>query len=672
MADPLIQVGNNAATAVQNPYAAVGTDPNADQFNAALANGTATPSSTTPTVMQPNQAFNNTPIPVPTPTSPDPSEGLVAGAQQTSKSLQDYITELTPPPTTLDTQNQGILDSIATLTGQDTGKAQAQIDAENTSGATQDAKDLKDLNNRLLIANANYEKQFASLEVQPGVSTAIANAQQAGLRRAQAADIGLITAQIQAKQGDLTLAQSTANRAVDAKYSVIEDQLKVKLAQLQAIAPQLDKEQKTQSLALERKYNEEQQRLAEEKAQAKDNVNLALTAGITTKFVNKNGQFFDAATGQPFSNPQDFFKAAGVSSFDQAYKQGLVTDYSMDKIDEKNFVAQLAAKYPDAGIKLSDSQDAAQSKLGNSRIYKKDTYIAPPAGSGGGGLYIPGTDVSVDSAIKNILNGNATIANYNYMSKSQRDAISQGLTQNSTIVDSTMDQQVRAIIAANPGEYGNAANAIDKAFGKGTATKYDTQLKDVYLNKKNVGEAFNSDSYSPLAGSRFALEATRIAKNYVDLPAYVAASQAQVYLPRIAAAAQNPGSVGDAELLDSIVKLNTGGNAITNEQVNLITGYGSYADKLNRFQNQIKKKGGALSDQQRTELVQIAKETNDKYQKAYQPIYNQVTKQLTQAGVPKAFWTIPDLNSLTNQGNQPSQMILNGKILNLQSDGTYE
>lgn len=227
-----------------------------------------------------------------------------------------------------------------------------------------------------------------------------------------------------------------------------------------------------------------------------------------------------------------------------------------------------------------------------------------------------------------------------------------------SIVDPKTDATVQALIASNPNEWGHAAEAIDKQFGAGTATKYDSWLKAVYQNGQNINDVAQPvqvGNYSPLTGSRYALQATRIAKNFIDLPIYQATANGQVYLSRIAAASQNPGSVGDAELLDSIVKLNTSGNAVTQEQVQLITDYRSVADKLNVLKNKLGN-GGALSDSQRKELVTIAQQTFKTYKAGYQPVYNQVTKQLTEAGIPKAFWTIPDLNSLAAAGsNQPSQ-----------------
>ena len=276
MADPLIQAGNNAASNVAPDLSANANIPAGQAGSPWSLPMPSTQNSTVPTVMTPTQAFNNNPIPVPTVTSPDSSPGLVAGAMATSNTLQGNIDALTPEPTDLDRQNQGLLDSISQLTGQDTGKAQAQIDAEAASGATADKKALQDINNQIISANAAYEKQFANIGLQNGVTLDLVTGQQGALRRAQAADIGLLTARAQVMQGNLTLALETANRAVDAKYSTIEDQIKTKQAQLDALQPQLTKQQKIQALAQQKMLDDQTQALADKKQQEKDVTNLML------------------------------------------------------------------------------------------------------------------------------------------------------------------------------------------------------------------------------------------------------------------------------------------------------------------------------------------------------------------------------------------------------------
>lgn len=155
-------------------------------------------------------------------------------------------------------------------------------------------------------------------------------------------------------------------------------------------------------------------------------------------------------------------------------------------------------------------------------------------------------------------------------------------------------------------------------------------------------------AYSPLAASRFSTAANRIVSNYIKLPQYELTANGLPYLQRIDAAMKNPGAVSDQDLLDSLTKLNTAGNAISDAQVAIITNGQSWADSvgvaLNKLQN-----GGVLSDNQRQQIQKIAGAIYANYQKGYQPVYDQVTSQLKASGIPEAFWTIPDLNNLSAQ-----------------------
>lgn len=79
------------------------------------------------------------------------------------------------------------------------------------------------------------------------------------------------------------------------------------------------------------------QQLADiQKSQA--NTKLAESARVSSQFANSNGEFFNVKTGQAYATPQDFFKAAGVKDFAEAYSKGLVTDVKAPT-DNKNLPA---------------------------------------------------------------------------------------------------------------------------------------------------------------------------------------------------------------------------------------------------------------------------------------------------------------------------------------------
>ena len=61
------------------------------------------------------------------------------------------------------------------------------------------------------------------------------------MRRQQAVEIGALTSMAQALQGNITLAEKTAERAINDKYGAIEQQLGIEMAQLDYIYKDLDR-----------------------------------------------------------------------------------------------------------------------------------------------------------------------------------------------------------------------------------------------------------------------------------------------------------------------------------------------------------------------------------------------------------------------------------------------
>jgi hypothetical protein len=180
-----------------------------------------------------------------------------------------------------------------------------------------------------------------------------------------------------------------------------------------------------------------------------------------------------------------------------------------------------------------------------------------------------------------------------------------------------------------------------------------------------------TSAYSPQAASRFSVAANRISSNYVKLPQYELTANGLPYLQRIDAALKTPGSVSDQDLLDSLTKLNTAGNAISDAQVRLITDGKSWSDMLNTAENKFKN-GGVLSNNQREQIHTIANAIFDNYKKGYQPVYDQVTKQLKASGIPEPFWGIPDLNKLSDQAQGAAatpRQNANGWILHTDAQG---
>ena len=205
-------------------------------------------------------------------------------------------------------------------------------------------------------------------------------------------------------------------------------------------------------------------------------------------------------------------------------------------------------------------------------------------------------------------------------------------------------------IGMGPSGTGGAISPIVQSYVDNIASGTITSIAQVPAAYKNqVSEVMASQGVnSPLGDRRYTLAATAISAPYRDLPGYKLTADGLPYLSRIAAASQTPGSVSDQDLVDSLTKLNSSGNAITDAQVSIITGGKSFADSVNIWKNKFST-GGILSSDQRQQIVTIANSIYANYAKQYQPIYDTVSQQLTDAQIPKEFWTMPDLNDLAQR-----------------------
>ena len=422
-------------------------------------------SSTLPASIAPNfnsisstnlQSTPQVTLPPPPPPSGNPN-GLVSSVNSTLPGLQNTINSLTPAPTAADTQNQSILDSISSLTSQDTGKTAYELQQQQAGGVPGMQQQLTDLNGQITTGNAEYQQliaknnqDMANLGGNGSVETkAVLAAQQSGVTRAaqatqasKAADLALLAARAQATSGNINTALTLAKNATDAKYAPIEDGIKVKQAQLAAIQPMLDKEQKVTALAQQKLLQDQADATAQKKA---DETNIQQIA----------------------------MQAAGNGA-----SQGIMT--AITNATDPKVALQLATPY------LAKAQTQVVEVNGHSLLIDSQT---------GKTLQDLGTSNAIIQA--NIAHSASASA-----------------SGSSSIVDPATDAGVKAIIAANPNEYGNAANAIDAKYGAGTASLYNSQLQAVYNNKQNVNSVFASSSIPSIVAPYLNTASTGV--QYVD------------------------------------------------------------------------------------------------------------------------------------------------------------
>lgn len=206
---------------------------------------------------------------------------VVNEAKSTSVSLQEYINQVTPTETEAERQQKAILQKIQETFPETLGRGQAQLQSEQEQNLPELKKQFADLNAQILAEVAGAEKLTADLEAgagAKGLTTSILLGQQGAVARQKASSIALLQARAQGLLGQIEVAQATADRAIDLKYADAEDKIKLFRVQLESLQPILDKQEKIRAEALQRQYQDQQQKIADQKEKEKQIQNLMITA----------------------------------------------------------------------------------------------------------------------------------------------------------------------------------------------------------------------------------------------------------------------------------------------------------------------------------------------------------------------------------------------------------
>jgi len=251
------------------------------------------------------------------PTVPTDTSSVIAGAEATSKSIQDYINLLTPEVTGESKEYDRILSELEGLIPAVGGRGAAQIEAEAKEGIGALKKSLADVNAEILRKTAEYKALSTDIEGKPITMQSIIGAQ-AQIQKVMVSDIGLLQAQALGLQGQLEAAQDSANRAVDLKYQDAETAINIRFQQLELLEGELTKSEKIRSDA--------------------------------------------------------------ISLYLQNQKDSLDVTKANEK-DKNVTLLNLLQKYPDAGITLNDTLESANEKVvNNSAIYRKSVDVTDDIG----------------------------------------------------------------------------------------------------------------------------------------------------------------------------------------------------------------------------------------------------------------------------------------------------
>lgn len=394
-------------------------------------------------------------VPTAAPSSPPPALNVA------DQILQQTQVEDTAAQKQASGLSQSILDILPKLQGQ----TQALAEEQQKAGVSTLKADLQSLNSQILqkqseiglsdtqlVANMRAEETRDTLLPFAQSSQAKLAGDAAILRALKTSEIGVLNARAIAKQGDIELAIETAQQAVDVKYAPYKEAVSLYQAQLEALQPILSKDEKKQATAQSLKMDLALKDIEQKQVKAKENLALIFSSGLQTKFVNKNGEFVRASDGKSYNDPAEFLRDAGVASFEEAYRKGLVGDLTAGRLADIDFANEARNKYIDVNIKTTDTPEQVAEKVRNSAIWRRETYIAPTSRT-----------------------GPATLAD-------------------TPIVDVNTDAAVKRLIASRPGDggYGATYEAVKAQFGDAVAKKYDRVYQTVFNEGGSVDAGFNN------------------------------------------------------------------------------------------------------------------------------------------------------------------------------------
>lgn len=416
-----------------------------------------------------------TPITVPTPTpSYDTSSSLVAGAEAFIKQYEKLYgspeSETAIKVNTLETQLNDLL-------GKSGGRTEAQLAQESTLGLPESKKQLADLQGQIGVKLAEYKKieadylkEIQKTEEVPGVSKGIVSRQQDPLNKklnlakiASASDIGLLQAQSQALQGNITTAQETANRAIDLKYGAIDDEISIRKQQLDLLEGKLTKAEQKRKDALTLYLDEQKKKLEDDKALDKSIQSVMLEASSNGAPSNIISSISKSATYE------DALKNAG------GYMQTAKTT-ATEKTLSTSDVDWYQATYPDAGVQPGDTYEVA-----NTKVQKLQNPTAKEF-----------TESDFTTALQADKNANKSY-----------DQVLSDIDSNTTIANKDLAKQVAAKVYGKQSE-----TPTTPIYGKGNFTKIDIKDRANQLKSQgSAGEGFTrtyireqlaKDGYPPL------------------------------------------------------------------------------------------------------------------------------------------------------------------------------
>lgn len=321
------------------------------QANAAVAQPVVTNPST---ITSDTLAGNAKPLTLPSPsvqTLASGTQDYIASQSNSIKTAQQQ--ELDTMKAGLDNQKNDILGLITDIGN----SGQIKNDLYRKEGVDSAKKQVDEFTSQLEAEQHSNRRRIERIQKNPQGLFA------GGMEQ----EINRVNSESLTKQADIAILQNNALRRYSTAAEIADRAVEAKLEPMKAKLEGLkffyaenkaDFDKKD-----ERAYSEYIKQEERNYETQKANVTKAFSSGLRTKFINEGGKIFRASDGKEYSDPSAFFADAGVTSFDQAYQQGLVGDLTFERVADMDFVSQLRASNPMAGISITDTAAQAVAKV---------------------------------------------------------------------------------------------------------------------------------------------------------------------------------------------------------------------------------------------------------------------------------------------------------------------
>lgn len=319
----------------------------------ALASGFTEPINVGLNVQKPSTITPESLAPVPRYTLPSGEPGTQTDADRMFASIQAGVkaqaeqraAELaaSPPPTALDTQLQELLGSQVKSAQEAQTLPAQQLALEQTGGIPQLSQQKAQIDTQ--IAQKIAEGQALDVSFQQANERAkqgvfdpriIQGKQQQNYRQytlaknALAAEAGILQSVSLGLTGQIQAAQATADRAIDLKFKALELEQNTKQAQLNALKPLLDAQEKRRADELQARYDREKQDILDKKEKEKA-IQSAMMAyfnagGTDTKVANAISRASTVEEAQRLAGIQVGTAVSEERALDTAYKRAQIAN----------------------------------------------------------------------------------------------------------------------------------------------------------------------------------------------------------------------------------------------------------------------------------------------------------------------------------------------------------